>query len=138
MNHRVHVSEAVHLTCERARLADVGEVADDAVGAAVEEVAQGLEPVAAASVDDDVVSLLEQRLRGHSAETIGGAGDEDARHAALRGLTIEQMSDGGGERLPGERLRDEQRRRVVETRHPDARQLLCVREGVPRQGVTVI
>jgi hypothetical protein len=78
---RVHRPEAVHLVGDTARLLGVGEVPDDGHGAAVQEVAHGREPVPVASVDDDLVPLLEQRLRGRPSQTVCGAGDEDACRA---------------------------------------------------------
>ena len=62
------------------RLLEVGQVADDCRSAAVEQVADGGEAVTVASVDDDRVPIVEQRLRGQAAETICGAGDEDPCH----------------------------------------------------------
>ena len=53
-------------------------VPDDGRSAPVQEVADGREPVAVASVDDDLVPVVEQRLRGRSSETVCGTGDEDA------------------------------------------------------------
>ena len=61
-----------------ARLLGVGQVPDDGRSAPVQEVAHGREPVPVAGVDDDLVALLEQRLRGRPSEAVGGAGDEDA------------------------------------------------------------
>src|SRR5918998_1546181 len=46
--------------------------------APVQEVTHGGEPVAAPSVDDDLVPVLEQRLRSPPSETVCGTGDEDA------------------------------------------------------------
>ena len=46
----------------RARLLEVGEVADDDGRAAVDEVVDRGEPLAVADVDDDLVAVVEQRL----------------------------------------------------------------------------
>ena len=83
VDHRVHPPEAVHLAGDAARLLEVGQVPDDGRSASVQEVADGCEPVAVASVDDDLVPLVEQRLRGRPSETVRGAGDEDACHQIL-------------------------------------------------------
>jgi N-methylhydantoinase A/oxoprolinase/acetone carboxylase beta subunit len=88
----VQPAQAVHVAGETARLLEVGEVPDDGRSAPVQEVADGREPVAVASVDDDLVPVVEQRLRGRSSETVCGAGDEDACHIS------------GGERAAGEWL----------------------------------
>ena len=80
---RIHSAEAVHLAGETARLVEVGDVADDGRGAATDEVADGLEPVAIAGVDDDLVPVVEQGLRGCSSEAVCGAGDEDACHQTV-------------------------------------------------------
>jgi hypothetical protein len=53
VDHRVHPAQAVHVAGETARLLEVGEVPDDGRSAPVQEVADGREPVAVASVDDD-------------------------------------------------------------------------------------
>ena len=37
-------------------------------------------PLVAAGVNDDLVAVIEQRGGGVAAETLGGAGDEDAGH----------------------------------------------------------
>ena len=78
VDHRVHPPEAVDLAGDVARLLGVGQVPDDGRSAPVQEVAHGREPVPVAGVDDDLVPLLEQRLRGRPSETVCGAGDEDA------------------------------------------------------------
>ena len=62
VDHGVHAAEAVDVAGDRARLLEVGEVADDDGGAAVDEVVDGGEPVAVADVDDDLVPVVEQRL----------------------------------------------------------------------------
>jgi hypothetical protein len=63
----VQPAQAVHVAGETARLLEVGEVPDDGRTAPVQEVADGREPVAVASVDDDLVPVVEQRLRGRGA-----------------------------------------------------------------------
>jgi hypothetical protein len=81
VDHRVHLPEAVHLVGDAACLLEVGQVPDDGRGALVLEVAHGREPVLIPSVDDDLVPLFEQRLRGRPSETVCRAGDEDACRA---------------------------------------------------------
>jgi hypothetical protein len=78
VDHRVHLPEALHLAGDVARLLGVGQVPDDGRSAPVQEVAHGREPLLVPSVDDHLVPLLEQRLRGRPSETVRGAGDEDA------------------------------------------------------------
>jgi hypothetical protein len=78
VDHRIHPPEAVHLASDVARLLGVGQVPDNGRSAPVQELAHGREPVPVAGVDDDLVPLLEQRLRGRPSETVCGAGDEDA------------------------------------------------------------
>ena len=68
VDHRVQPAQAVHVAGETARLLEVGEVPDDGRSAPVQEVADGREPVAVASVDDDLAPVVEQRLRGRSSE----------------------------------------------------------------------
>jgi hypothetical protein len=79
---RVHPPQAVHLAGDTARLPEVGQVPDDGRSAPVHEVADGREPVAGASVDDDLVPVVEQRLGSRPSETVCGAGDQDACHSS--------------------------------------------------------
>jgi hypothetical protein len=83
VDHGVHTAEAVHVAGDTPGLLEVAQVADEDVGAAVDEVADGFEPVAVANVDDDFVSVGEQRLSGRPSEAVRGAGDEDAPHQTL-------------------------------------------------------
>jgi hypothetical protein len=71
----------LHLIGDAACPLEVGEVPDDGRGAPALEVAHGREPVSVASVDDDFVPVLEQRLRSRPSETVRGACDEDACRA---------------------------------------------------------
>jgi hypothetical protein len=80
VDYRIHLSETVHLIGDTACLVQVGQVADDDPGAAVQQVVHGREPIPVASVDDDLVPLVEERLRGRPSEAVRGAGDEDACH----------------------------------------------------------
>ena len=76
--------EAVDLVGDVAGLLEVGQVPDDGRGAAVQEVVHGREAIRVASVDDDLVALVEERLRGRPSEAVRGAGDEDACHESIR------------------------------------------------------
>ena len=58
----VHVAEPLTSSRDGARLLEVGEVADDDGGTAVDEVVDRGEPVRVADVDDDLVAVVEQRL----------------------------------------------------------------------------
>jgi hypothetical protein len=78
VDHGVHRSEAVHSVGNAACLFDVGEVPDDGPGPPILEITQGGEPIRVASVDDDLVSIVEQRLCGRPSQTICGARDKDA------------------------------------------------------------
>jgi hypothetical protein len=81
VDHCIHPAQTVHVARDAARLCEVGEVADDDRGSAVDEVADGLESIAAAGVDDDIVSVVEQGLRCCTAKAVGGASDEDTCHS---------------------------------------------------------
>ena len=80
VDHRVHRPEPVHLPGDASCLLQVGQVPDDRFRAAVQQVAHGGEAIGVAGVDDDLVSVLEQRLRSRPPEAVGGAGDEDTCH----------------------------------------------------------
>jgi hypothetical protein len=80
VDHRVHPPEAVHLAGDAACLLDVGQIPDDGRGATVQEVAHGREAFRAASVDDDLMAVVQECLRGRQSEAVRGAGDEDACH----------------------------------------------------------
>jgi hypothetical protein len=97
VDHRVHRPDAVHLVGDVACLVEVGQVSDDGLGAAVQQVAHGREAIRAASVDDDFVAVLDQRLRGRPSEAVGGAGDEDACHE-LAGWFAAWCGQGGRSR----------------------------------------
>ena len=80
MDHRVQLPEVVRLLREAAHLIQVGQVADDAGGSPIEQIAERLQPLLGASVDDDIVPVVEQRPCGGQPETVRRAGDQDARH----------------------------------------------------------
>jgi hypothetical protein len=83
VDHCIHPAEAVHVACDVARLLHVCEVADDDVGAALDEVADDFEPVVVANMDDDLMSVGEERLRRRASEAVGRAGDEDAPQRSI-------------------------------------------------------
>ena len=83
VDHCVHAAEVVHLAGDAARLLKVGQISDDGRSAPFHEVPHGREPVAVASMDDDLVPVVEQRLRSRPSETVCGPGDEDACHRML-------------------------------------------------------
>jgi hypothetical protein len=53
-----------------------GEASHDGRGAPVQEVAYGGEPIRVASVDDDVVPVVEQGLRRRAPEAVCRAGHD--------------------------------------------------------------
>ena len=79
MDDRVHPAERVHLVGDASRLLIDGQIADHDRSALVPKVTHGCEPLLVADVDDHVVALLEERPGGVPSQTVGGAGDEDAR-----------------------------------------------------------
>jgi len=80
VDHGVEASEAIGGARQLADLRDAREVAGEG----------GLRPrrgrtrisraLLAASVKRDLVPLVEQQLRGHQAEPVGGSGNQHARH----------------------------------------------------------
>jgi hypothetical protein len=68
------------LLCHTRDLVEQGEVAHDVVGPAGKEVVDRGQASMAADVDDDLVSVVEQRLGSSAAESDRRAGDEDAGH----------------------------------------------------------
>lgn len=63
-----------------AHLLEVGKVADDDLRL---ESADGVGSFVAPDVDDDLVPAGEKRLGRQPPETVGGAGDEDARYGPV-------------------------------------------------------
>ena len=55
---------------------------DDRRCAAILQSADGGQPFPVPHVDDDVVSLVEQRIGGGQAETVGRTGDQDSSHTS--------------------------------------------------------
>jgi hypothetical protein len=78
VNDRVHPAELVHLNGDVARLLKIGQVPNHGRSAPFHEVTHGGEPVAVASVDDDLMPVVEQSPRSRPSQAICGAGDEDA------------------------------------------------------------
>jgi len=60
----VQSPNVIHLCGDPARLFSVGEIADDRRCATILQSADGGEPFPVPDVDDDVVSLVEQRIGG--------------------------------------------------------------------------
>jgi hypothetical protein len=67
-------------TGKRGSRGDVCEIPDDGACAPDDQGLHVREAVAAARVHDDLVSVLDERLRRKSSEAVGRTGDEDARH----------------------------------------------------------
>jgi len=83
VDHRVHPAEPVDLLGDVPRLVEVGQVSDDRHGPVIDEIAKSGETVLAARVHHELVTAVEQGLRGRSTEAIGGTGDEDAGYEVL-------------------------------------------------------
>ena len=67
-------------SAEVAGLPSAGEIANDEGRTAIDEVSQRGRAVGVAGVNDDLVLVGEQGGGGGSAESLGGTGDQDARH----------------------------------------------------------
>lgn len=78
MDDSIHPSQRVHLVRDLAGLRHVGEVPDHQLGPPVEEVADRVDTIGVAYVDDDIVSVPEQLLCRCPAEAVGRSGDQDA------------------------------------------------------------
>lgn len=76
----VHPADVVYLMGEFPGLGCAAEVTDDYSCGVWGEVAERRRPLEGAGVQDNVVALSHQDPRGATAESVGGAGDEDTRH----------------------------------------------------------
>ena len=64
VDHRVEGAQRIGLLDQVVDLVQLGEVADDRLGAAVDEVLEGGQPRRGAGVHDDLVTVIEERLGG--------------------------------------------------------------------------
>ena len=87
MDDRVERAQRARLLDQAVHLVEVGEVADDCRGPAVDEVLDGGQPRRGAGVHDDPVAVVEERLGGVAADAVGGPGDQDACHDSISFLS---------------------------------------------------
>src|SRR4051812_23498251 len=88
----VHAAEVVDLIGDSPRFVLVCEVADNDGGATVDEVAHRVGARAVAHVHDNFVPVVDQRFRSGVAESVGGAGDEDAGHRSPCSYVISALA----------------------------------------------
>ena len=79
----VHPADLVHLIGDFSRLSCAAEVADDDSGGVRGEAAERRRPLASAGVQDNVMAFPHEGTGGGAAESVGGAGDEDAGHGII-------------------------------------------------------
>src|SRR6185369_6486504 len=83
VDNSVHPADLVHLTGEFPGLGCAAEVADDHSRGVRGEVAERRRPLAAAGVEDNVMAFTDEDTGGGTAESVGGAGDEDTGHGMI-------------------------------------------------------
>jgi hypothetical protein len=83
VDNSVHPADLVHLTGEVSGLGCAAEVADDHSRRVRGEVAERRRPLASAGVEDNVMAFTDEDTGGGAAESVGGAGDEDAGHGMI-------------------------------------------------------
>jgi hypothetical protein len=79
----VHPADVVHLIGECPGLGCAGQVADDHSRGVRGEVAERRRPLEGAGVQDYVMALTHENPGGATAESVGGAGDEDSGHGRI-------------------------------------------------------
>ena len=80
----VEVTERVHLVGHAARFVPVGEITDHHACGPEQEIAHLGRACGVASVQHDVMAIVDQRLGGGETESCGRAGYEDPGHRASR------------------------------------------------------
>ena len=73
-----------------------GKIADDHTSRPLREILERRRALAGSRMQDDLMSFVEERPRGGSAQTVGAAGDEDPRHglSPIRRLERQHHLDG--------------------------------------------
>jgi hypothetical protein len=83
VDNSIHPSDLVHLTSEVSGLGCAAEVADDDSRSGCGEVAERRRPLASTGVEDNLMSFTHENTGGGTAESVGGAGDEDTGHGII-------------------------------------------------------
>ena len=85
MNDGIHPSERVHLVRDISRVGRATQVAYHDASGPGSEVVERRRALRRSRVQNDLVTLLDQRLCCRSAQAVCATGDEDPRHAAITG-----------------------------------------------------
>lgn len=96
MNDGIHASDRVDLVGDAPGFNGAGKIADDHTGRPRSEVVERRGAPARSRMQNDLMSFVEERPRGGSAQTVGAAGDEDLRHplSPIRRLERQHHLDG--------------------------------------------
>jgi hypothetical protein len=79
----VHPADLVYLIGECSGLGGAAEVADDDSRGVRGEVAERCRPLEGAGVQDNLMAFTDEDTGGATAESVGGAGDEDTGHGII-------------------------------------------------------
>ena len=77
MNHRIHLADLIDLAGEISRLREVCKIPDCRDRSLIHKVSHGGETSLGANMDDDLVSIGEQRFSRSMSKSVSGAGDEN-------------------------------------------------------------
>ena len=97
VDNSVHRADLVHLIGEVPGLGGAAEVAGDDSRGVWGEAAERRRPLAAAGVEDNVMAFTDEDTGGASAESVGGAGDEDTGHGVILPSVARQAPDSGSD-----------------------------------------
>ena len=77
MKHRIHLADLIDLAGEISRLREVCKIPDCRDRSLIHKVSHGGETSLGANMDDDLVSIGEQRFSRSMSKSVSGAGDEN-------------------------------------------------------------
>ena len=77
MNHCIHLADLIDLAGEVSRLREVCKIPDCRDRSLIHKVSHGGEASLGANMDDDLVSIGEQRFSRSMSKSVSGAGDEN-------------------------------------------------------------
>jgi hypothetical protein len=85
VNDGIHPSDGVYLVRDMSRVSRAAQVAHDYASGPRSKVVEGRRALRRSRVEDDLMTLFDQRLCCCPAQAVRATGDEDPRHAAMTG-----------------------------------------------------